>query len=173
MKNLILIRHAKSSWDAPLIDKDRPLSKRGIKDAHLVAPEIENYLPETYIVWCSTAQRTKNTAYIFAENLSIPQDTIVFKDSLYTFDERALERIIKSCDDQYDNLIIFGHNDAITNFVNTFGDRLVENVPTSGFVHLSFTESSWKEIEKGKIEKLLFPRDLKQYDSSLADKPLY
>ncbi|QYJ67754.1 SixA phosphatase family protein [Flavobacterium litorale] len=173
MKKLILIRHAKSSWDAPLIDKDRPLSKRGINDAHLVAANIEHYLPDSYIVWCSTAQRTKNTAYIFAETLSIPQDTIIFKDELYTFDEIALEKAIKACDNQYDNLILFGHNDAITNFVNTFGNIVVDNVPTTGFVYITFQENEWKNIQKGTTEKLLFPRDLKKYDSPLTSKPIY
>jgi phosphohistidine phosphatase len=106
MKNLILIRHAKSSWDAPLADKDRPLSKRGINDAHLVANSADEHLPKSFIVWSSTAQRAKNTAYIFAESLSIPIETIVFKDDLYTFDEDKLETAIKSCDNQFDNLIL-------------------------------------------------------------------
>ena len=173
MKNLILIRHAKASWEAPLIDKDRPLSKRGINDAHLKASNVEAYLPKSYIIWSSTAQRAKNTADIFTECLSIPQDTIIFKDELYTFDESTLEHTIKSCDDQYDNLILFGHNGAITNFVNTFGDHVVENVPTSGFVHLTFIQNEWKNIQKGKVEKLLFPRDLKKHDSPLTGKQIY
>ncbi|RZJ62068.1 MAG: histidine phosphatase family protein, partial [Flavobacterium sp.] len=122
MKNLILIRHAKSSWDAPLMDIDRPLSKRGINDAHLMAGTVEEFLPKSYLVWSSNAQRAKNTAYIFAESLSIPIETIIFRDDLYTFDEKKLENIIKGCDNKYDNLILFGHNEAITNFVNTFGN---------------------------------------------------
>lgn len=173
MKNLILIRHAKSSWDAPLIDKDRPLSKRGIDDAHLMAANVEEYLPKSYIVWSSTAQRAKNTAYIFAENLSIPLDTILFKDELYTFDERKLEKIIKDCNNQYDNLILFGHNDAITNFVNTFGNLAVDNVKTTGFVSLSFDENDWNNICKGTTEKVLFPSDLKKYDPPLTGKQVY
>lgn len=173
MKNLILIRHAKSSWDAPLVDKDRPLSKRGITDAHLVAAEVEDYLPKSYIVWSSTAQRAKNTAYIFAENLSIPLETIVFKDDLYTFDSKALEKVIKSCNNQFDNLILFGHNDAITNFVNTFGNLAVDNVPTAGFVSLSFQENDWKDIRKGKTEKVLFPSELKKHDSPLTGKQVH
>lgn len=173
MKNLILIRHAKSSWDAPLIDKDRPLSRRGINDAHLVSTNVEEFLPDSYIVWSSTAQRAKNTAYIFAETLSIPQESIVFKDSLYTFDAKKLEAEIKTCDNQFDNLIVFGHNDAITTFVNTFGSQNVENVPTSGFVYLSFNVDSWQDIREGKTEKLLFPRDFKKYDSPLTGKPIY
>lgn len=173
MKNLILIRHAKSSWEAPLEDKDRPLSKRGINDAHLVASEIEDHLPKSYIVWSSTAKRAKNTAYIFAENLSIPLETIIFKDDLYTFDAKSLEDVIKSCNNQFDNLILFGHNDAITNFVNTFGNHAVENVPTAGFVSLSFQQNDWKDIRKGTIEKVLFPSELKKHDSPLTGKPVH
>ncbi|OYQ38286.1 histidine phosphatase family protein [Flavobacterium cyanobacteriorum] len=173
MKNLILIRHAKSSWDAPLIDKDRPLSKRGIDDAHIVAAHIEQYLPKSYIVWSSTAQRAKNTAYIFAENLSIPVDTIIFRDDLYTFDENMLEEVIKKCDNQFDNLILFGHNDAITNFVNIFGNRILDNVPTSGFVSLSFGQDDWRAIEKGITQKVLFPRELKKHDPPLTGKQVH
>lgn len=173
MKNLILIRHAKSSWDAPLIDKDRPLSKRGITDAHLVAENVEGSLPQQYIVWSSTAQRAKNTAYIFAANLSIPVDTIIFKDELYTFDEKKLEKVIKSCDNQFDNLILFGHNDAITNFVNTFGNRDIINVPTSGVVSLHFDQDNWKDISRGKTETVLFPSDLKKYDPPLTGQPVH
>jgi len=173
MKNLILIRHAKSSWEAPLVDKDRPLTQRGINDAHLIASEVENLLPKSYIVWSSTAQRAKNTAYIFAETLSIPLETIIFKDDLYTFDEKNLENVIKSCNNQFDNLILFGHNDAITNFVNTFGNYAVDNVPTAGFVSLSFQENDWKNIQKGKINKVLFPSELKKHDPPLTGKQVH
>ena len=174
MKNLILIRHAKSSWDAPLIDKHRPLSKRGIDDAHLVSANVGGHLPKSFVVWSSTAQRAKNTAHIFAANLSIPVDNIIFKDDLYTFEEKKLEQIIKSCDNKYDNLILFGHNEAITNFVNTFGNLAVENVPTSGFVSMSFEGDDWESIRKGKTEKVVFPSELKKYDPpSHTGKPVY
>lgn len=168
MKTLILIRHAKSSWDAPLVDKDRPLSKRGIQDAHRVAAEVVSYLPESFVVWSSTAVRARNTAYIFAETLSIPIESINFRDDLYTFDVHTLAKIVKSCDNQFDNLILFGHNDAITNFVNTFGNRVVENVPTSGFVSLSFDISEWEDLKKGSTDVLIFPRELKKYDPSFT-----
>ena len=164
MKNLILIRHAKSSWEAPLMDIDRPLSKRGINDAHLMAGIVEEFLPKSYLVWSSNAQRAKNTAYIFAESLSIPIETIIFRDDLYTFDEKKLENIIKGCDNKYDNLILFGHNEAITNFVNTFGNLPVANVPTAGFVSISFNVEDWNAIDGGITQKILFPSDLKRHD---------
>lgn len=161
MKNLILIRHAKSSWEAPLQDFDRPLLMKGIFNAHLVSMAISECLPKAYIIWSSPAARTKETALIFAQNISYPIESIVFKDELYTFDHKELEKVIKSCNDDLDSVILFGHNEAITNFVNKFGDVFIENVPTSGFVSLQFDTVSWEEIKKGKTQKIIFPKDLK------------
>ncbi|MBP4136827.1 SixA phosphatase family protein [Flavobacterium geliluteum] len=161
MKNLVLIRHAKSSWEAPLKDFDRPLMKRGIIDAHDVSVKISNFLPKTYIIWSSTAARASETALIFAQNLSYPIESIVYKDDLYTFDEKQLEKVIKSCDNSLESVILFGHNEAITNFVNKFGDVFIENVPTSGFVALQFETENWSTINKGKTHKTIFPKDLK------------
>jgi phosphohistidine phosphatase len=161
MKNLLLIRHAKSSWEAPLHDKERSLTHQGMKDAHLVSSVIDPFLPSTYTVWSSSAKRASETAIIFAQNLSYPIECILYKDDLYTFDEHKLEKVIKSCDNLFENVILFGHNEAITNFVNKFGDVFIENVPTSGFVSLEFDVDSWEKIKKGKTKKTIFPKDLK------------
>lgn len=161
MKNLILIRHAKSSWNAPLHDKDRPLANRGVKDAHLVSANILKHLPKTFIIWSSTAKRAAETAIIFTQNMLCPVESIIFKDDLYTFDEKQLEKIIKSCNNDYDNVILFGHNEAITNFVNKFGDVSIDNVPTSGLVSINFDADDWETINKGKTQKVIFPRDLR------------
>lgn len=161
MKNLITIRHAKSSWDAPLEDKDRPLTNRGINDAHLVSTHIANLLPKTFIIWSSTAKRASETAVIFTQNMSCPLESIVYRDDLYTFEERTLEKIVKSAQNSYDCVILFGHNEAITDFVNKFGDVFIDNVPTSGFVSIKFDTDDWSQISKGKTERMVFPRDLK------------
>jgi phosphohistidine phosphatase len=161
MKNLILVRHAKSSWTTPIQDVDRPLLHRGILDAHLVSSCIMNYIPNTFLLWTSIAKRASDTALIFAQNISFPIDNIVYKDDLYTFDENQLEKVIKSCNNLYESVILFGHNEAITNFVNKFGDSFIPNVPTSGFVSLQFETEHWNEIDKGKIKKIIFPKDLK------------
>ena len=85
----------------------------------------------------------------------------MFKEELYTFDERKLEQIIKLCPNDYDNLILFGHNEASTNFVNKFGNIFIDNVSTSGFVNIIFDNNSWNDIEKGVTKKVIFPSDLK------------
>lgn len=162
MKNLIIVRHAKSSWYAPVNDKDRSLSKRGISDAHLVSSHIIQYLPKTFIIWSSTAKRASETAVIFTQNIGCPVESIVFMDELYTFECRELEKIIKTCNDSYDCVILFGHNEAITDFVNKFTDVFIDNVPTSGFVSINFDINSWEDINKGEIKKMVFPRDLKE-----------
>jgi phosphohistidine phosphatase len=161
MKNLFLIRHSKSSWDTTVQDINRSISKRGVKDAHLIASKTVALLPKSYIVWSSIAKRTKETAFIFSQYLSIPIGTIFFSDELYTFDEKKLFEIIKKCKNEHDNLILFGHNEAITNFVNKFGDLYIENVPTSGLVALQFNTTDWLNLGKGKTVTTLFPSDFK------------
>jgi phosphohistidine phosphatase len=161
MKNLILIRHAKSNWDVPLQDIDRPLDRRGMKDAHLVSLSILDFIPKTYVIWSSIAKRASDTALIFAQNILYPIECIDYKKGLYTFDEKQLEEIIKSCENIFDSIIVFGHNAAITNFVNKFGDVSIDNVPTSGFVALEFDTEDWEEINNGKTKKIIVPKDLK------------
>ena len=161
MKNLILIRHAKSSWDAPVQDIDRSISAKGVKNAHLIAAKTAFILPKSYIVWSSIAKRTRETAYIFSQYLSIPIETIHFSDELYTFDQKKLHLAIKKCKNEHNNLILFGHNEAITNFVNKFGDLKIDNVPTSGVVAIEFDSNDWSNLGKGKTIRTLFPSHFK------------
>jgi len=161
MKKLILVRHAKSSWEGSVEDKARSLTKRGIRDAHLVSLEIPKYFPKNFIIWSSSAKRAVETAMIFTQNISFPIENIIFKDELYTFDAKELEKAIKSCNNDHDCLILFGHNAAITDFVNKFGDIFIENVPTSGLVSIDFDINSWEDIKKGKTRRTLFPKDFR------------
>lgn len=161
MKNLIVVRHAKSSWDAPLRDIDRPLQQRGIMDAHLVSASLVHELPKTFVIMSSPAKRASETAVIFAQNIAYPVESIQYVEDLYTFDERQLENNVRALNNDYDNVILFGHNEAITNFVNKFGDIFIDNVTTSGVVSLTFDSGHWDAIGKGRTRKVLFPRDLK------------
>ena len=128
MKTLILIRHAKSSWDVPVSDKDRELILSGIQSIKNVAILAKPILPKVFTVWSSTAKRAMQTANLFCETASIPKGNIIFKDNLYTFNVNDLLEIITKCDNTIDHLIIFGHNSAITDFVNHFGDKFIDNV---------------------------------------------
>lgn len=161
MKELILIRHAKSSWEVPVKDIDRGLTCQGIKDAHSIALHIKDLLPKSYSIWCSEAKRTSSTALIFAQNVGFPLESINYKYDLYTFECKQLEKVIKSCPNAIDNLIIFGHNNALTDFVNKFGSVPVANVSTAGFVAIQFESDDWNFNKKGITKTVLSPKDLK------------
>lgn len=162
MKKLILIRHAKSCWDTISNDRTRPISQRGINDAHLVSAHLVPLLPNKFIVWSSPAKRAEETATIFCQNMDINLECIQYDEQLYTFEASKLAKKIKKCNNTHDSLIIFGHNEAITRFVNKFGNRFFENVPTSGVVIINFEVDSWENITQGITEANLFPRDYKK-----------
>ena len=159
MKNLILIRHAKSNWDLPLPDKERSITSSGIKKSIKVANKSINSINPSVKIWCSSAKRTQLTAKIFLNCWNINEEKIEVKEELYTFDCHKLEEIIKSCPNNCNNLILFGHNSAITDFVNKFGNKFVSNIPTSGLVSINFEATSWSIITKGTTQTIIFPSE--------------
>lgn len=160
MKNIILIRHAKSSWEFAVDDFDRPLMQKGIDNSYKVAEIVKNFVNENALVWISSAKRTQETAKIFMSYFKIHANNINLKKELYTFSLTQLEQIVKSCPNDQNFLILFGHNSAITDFVNKFGDVFIENVPTSGFVSITFNTNDWNAISNGKTDKIIFPSQL-------------
>lgn len=161
MKTLILVRHAKSSWELNVIDHERPLKEKGLKDAKLISKHLIQDKLSPDLVLSSDANRTKTTASIFMDNLKIKEDKMQLNHDLYDFAGRNLLEVIKNCDDDVENLMIFGHNHALTSFVNTYGNKIIDNVPTCGVVILEFNIDRWKDLNKGTTLKTLFPKDLK------------
>lgn len=161
MKTLYLVRHAKSSWEHDVTDHERPLKDRGFKDAHLVSKHIKSNIKIPDLIMSSDANRAKTTASIFVDNLGLSQEDIILDYTLYDFSGRDLTRVISKCNDSINTLMVFGHNHAMTAFVNTFGDRYVANVPTSGFTAIQFEISTWKDLKPGKTIHMVFPKDLK------------
>jgi len=162
MKKLILVRHAKSSREFNVSDHDRPLSERGINDAHLISKELLHIiLPE--LICSSTALRARKTADIITSNLKMSPHKITLNKELYDFSGSDLVNFIKNCHDSINELMVFGHNNAITNFANKFGDTWIENVPTCGVVIIEFSISKWTELKKGQTIKTLFPKEIRNY----------
>lgn len=160
MKTLIIIRHAKSSWSFPVIDKKRPLIKLGEEAIKKVAEFSKSFLTEEFTIWSSPATRAFETAKIFCKTLLIDEKNILIQPKLYTFGLIDFENEIKSCDDTINNLIVFGHNESINDFVNKYGNKLILNVPTSGLVFIKFEQNSWSSIEKGTTIKTIFPKEI-------------
>lgn len=160
MKKIILIRHGKSSWDEPVTDHERHLTTKGVENSIKIAHESMHFIDTKSLIWSSPAKRAFQTANIIVDNWKLPLSSIMIKKELYTFNGHELEQIVKSCSNDCESLILFGHNSAITDFVNKFGDIFIDNVPTSGFVSIIFETNTWTSITKGKTNKILVPRDI-------------
>ena len=161
MKRLILVRHGKSSWKYDVADDKRPLKKRGFEDGKLIAGTFEKFYVPPVKIWTSPAVRAYETAKIFKEILSIEDKDFTIKPSLYTFNKKDLLDAIKSCDDNVNKLMVFGHNPAMTGVVNELGDKMFENIPTTGLTVIDFDATSWKGISNGKTILNLFPKNLR------------
>ena len=161
MKTLILVRHAKSSWEFDVGDRDRPLKKRGINDANLVSNDFkkDNFQPD--VVFSSPANRAYSTCKIFVDNLNLPKDKIQITEQLYDFGGHGVLNFVKNLNDELDKVIIFGHNHAFTSVSNQLGNRDIENLPTSGLVKINFEIDSWHDLQPGDTELIITPRDLK------------
>jgi phosphohistidine phosphatase len=160
MKKLTLVRHAKSSWKFDLPDNQRPLNTRGMNDAIKVSNILKttNFKPD--LLFSSNAIRAQTTAEIFIKNLNISMNICHFKHELYDFSGEYLTFHIKNCPNHINHLMVFGHNDAITNFVNTFGNKTIDNVPTCGLVTITFDTHLWNEISLGETISTIFPKNI-------------
>ncbi len=161
MKQLILVRHGKSSWDYHVSDKDRPLLERGINDVILVSQKYAKKPIKIDFAYSSTANRAMHTCTIFLRQLDFPMVKLQLTHNLYDFSGDSVLPFIQGFDDSLESVIIFGHNHAFTHLANSLGNTYIENVPTSGLVHLQFNTDHWSKIGKGNTVQTIFPKHLK------------
>ncbi len=161
MKTITLIRHGKSSWKYDVIDRERPLQSRGENDAILVANQlvVNKYLPQK--VFSSPANRALSTCRIVTKILQISNEKISVVEELYDFDGRNVIEFIKNLSNTLNNIMIFGHNHAFTSISNIFGDRFIDNLPTSGLITIKFNIESWQDLKKGTTELIIIPKELR------------
>lgn len=161
MKTIFFIRHAKSSWEEAINDHDRPLNPRGFFDADNVGKELYKKGIVSDIVYSSSANRAQTTARIVCENIGYPLSEIVFTKDLYDFDGASVEQVIKEFSNDFNSVIVFGHNPAFTTLANTLGSEIFYNLPTCGVVAISFKVNEWSKIETGKTEFYILPKELR------------
>jgi phosphohistidine phosphatase len=147
VKSLLIIRHAKSSWDtASLSDFDRPLNERGKKDAVTMAQRLHKRKIRIDAFISSPARRAKKTAEVFAQELGM--SNIIFEQGLYHAPASFLYGLLRDTDDKFNTVAIFSHNPGITEFVNTLTDTIrTDNVPTCGIFAVKTVVNSWKDFE--------------------------
>ena len=157
MKELLIIRHAKSSWaKIGQSDFDRPLNERGERDA----PEMAKRLIERAILIdsfiASTAKRAFNTATFFAEAYQKTSNDINKKKELYHAPLERFYQVIKTINPQINTAAIFAHNPGITDFVNSLETTQIDNMPTCAVFAVKLLTTNWNDIETCKKEFWFF-----------------
>ena len=161
MKTIYLVRHAKSSWKYPhLSDFERPLNKRGRKNAPFMGKVLKKLKVAPDLVISSPANRAATTARIIAAAINYPLEDIRYSQTIYEFRENALINVVKQIDDSATKAMVVGHNPAINALANYIGDQPVGNIPTCGVYCVKLDISSWKKISDhcGKLEFFEFPK---------------
>ncbi len=161
MKTIYLVRHAKSSWKYPNLDDfERPLNKRGRKNAPFMGTILKKLKVAPDLIISSPANRAAMTARIIADKISYPLEKIRYSESIYEFSEDALIPVIKQIDDRVNKAMVVGHNPAANGLANYIGDRPISNIPTCGVCCVELDISSWAKISDhcGKVKFFEYPK---------------
>ena len=161
MKTLYVIRHAKSSWDDPTLpDFDRPLNKRGEKDAPEMGKRLAKRNVRPDLLLSSTAERAHTTCRAIAEKIEYPLAEIKLDKNLYHAEDAEILRIVQGLDNKYNCVWIFGHNPGLTDFVNLLADAGIDNIPSAGVVACTLSITSWDEAgrKNGSVTYFDYPK---------------
>lgn len=160
MKHVILIRHGKSSWNHDISDILRPLSDRGIADIKKIGNMFKSLNIHPNAIFTSNAKRANHTCELFCEAVGIDLNKVQIVPELYDFKGSQVIKFIKNLSNDIKVVLIFGHNNAFTNISNIFGSKYINNVPTSGLVHLIFDIENWVNLKPGLTKQTLFPKEI-------------
>jgi len=169
MKTIVLVRHAKSSWKDPSLDDfDRPLNKRGKRNAPFMGEKLKERRIMPDLILSSPAKRAKKTARAIAEKIGYPKKKIIFDDNMYHSNERYLLELVRNQDDKYETLMLFGHNPDFNNFADILLKKNpVDNIPTTGVYGIRFNVDRWKKVREGKGKSLFFSYPKRYVDASV------
>lgn len=153
MKTLYLMRHAKSSWkDLDLVDHQRPLNKRGKKDAPEMGRRLKARDVQLDIIVSSDARRAVDTAAAVANVFGLPPKMIRQTTDFYSASANEILDAVHHFKDKWKRVMIIGHNPGFTELAHRFYPHPIANIPTAGVVELRFKVPSWRHIDRNHLE---------------------
>lgn len=168
-RTLLLLRHAKSSWEEPALeDAERPLAPRGRRAAAAIGKHLARRSPKVDLVLCSPSQRTRETLAL----LGLPEATPVrFEPKLYLASARALLTQIQGVPVRTRCLLVVAHDPGLDHLVRLLAPegrpkalrRLAAGFPTAALAELRFARRSWKRLGEGTafLRRFSRPKDLR------------
>lgn len=161
-KTLIIMRHAKSSWDNPgLADYDRPLNKRGLRDASRMAQWLSEseLIPDQVIA--SAACRANQTASIVTNELALETDILETRD-LYLSDYDAYLEQVSYLPNDVETVLVIGHNPTMESLVYLLSGESV-SMPTAAIAVIQLPIDTWSDqvtSASANLVKHVFPKSL-------------
>lgn len=168
MKHILLLRHAKSSWDdSSLDDFDRSLAKRGEKDAPGMGAFIRKsgYLPNH--IFSSTAKRARQTTTLFCEQAGLKDEIITWTGDFYYGSAYDYLEAIQNADDEASTVLLVGHNpkmEEIASLLCSDSKSYTVRMPTAAMVCLEHPAVKWSQVKEGtaRIKWMMIPKLLKK-----------
>lgn len=179
MKTILLLRHAKSDWGDPeLTDFERPLAKRGQKDAPLIGDAVKKFDLVPHLIMSSPAWRAKETAELVAEACGYKK-SIEWVEAFYTGGCDESLTTLKSLPDKVERVMVIGHNPTMEELAATllsadmdqeWRDEWAIQFPTGGLACLDFDILEWAMLEPGDaiLRWFLIPKLLK----AISEQPV-
>lgn len=160
MQKLLLLRHAKSSWkEEDLADLDRPLNKRGERDAPRVGKLIQEAELNPDLVLCSPARRTRDTLQAMLLHWE-DWPAVLYPQELYEATAETIRQVIDAHAEQAETLLVLGHNPGLEELLAELSGEF-KRFPTAALAWLEF-DAGWTHHSKAELRGLWYPRDLEQ-----------
>jgi phosphohistidine phosphatase len=162
MKTLLLMRHAKSSWKHPdMKDIERPLNKRGEKDAPRMGKLLLEQELVPQLILCSSAVRARKTVEAVVEKSGY-RGEVMYLDSFYLAEPSVYLDVLRVLPDNLERVMLVGHNPGLEAVLQMLSGR-VESLPTAAIAYISLAIEHWNQVEedsKGELVQLWRPRDI-------------
>jgi phosphohistidine phosphatase len=161
MLQLLLIRHAKSSWkDSGLDDFDRPLNKRGLHDAPRMGRLLGDLDIGVDLMISSPANRALATARLLAAGFDYPQERIAEVPQLYAASIDELLHCVQSLDPAARRVALVAHNPGLTDFYNFLCSEYIDNLPTCSVAVIGFDLDDWRAVDRdsGRLLRFEYPK---------------
>ncbi len=165
MKNLFLLRHAKSSWDdAGAADFDRVLNERGRKAAPIVGTYLREQGIKFDLIVCSPAMRTRQTIELVRAASGIDCE-LLFDERIYAASVNRLLEVVAEIDEHVKTVLLVGHNPGMQELIEALTGE-ARHVPTAALVGIELDVAAWSEAQqgvstpRGRLKSFLTPKEL-------------
>lgn len=161
MKTLVLMRHAKSSWnDAGSNDFDRVLNQRGKADAPLMGQQLAKRSLKIDKIVCSSAARTQETARAVATALAYAPEHILAETKIYAASTQTLFYVAQSLDDAWHTVLLVGHNPGIHWLGEQLSPSKIDEMPTAKMLGFQCPIEHWADLQTGQNQLIFedYPR---------------